>query len=192
MKRTIFFTLFLIGFLGAKAQDYYQSAGGGVINALHSYSFQEKSSGLFDEGSDMGSVPGIYYKATFGFEASRNTNFAISAMPFLGLYLSSQYGGFIGFDLPVYGEFYIGDIDDQHFYLQGGFSYSFVGADYFAGSIIGPRVGLGGQIDINRNLYSVHLSLAYGLNKSDVNSGWNTINDNRYLLNISFGYMFNY
>lgn len=105
------------------------------------------------------------YKSTLAFEG-RNNAFAISAYPFVGFYFSSESPSFFGAELPIVGEYVIGDLDDQCFYFGGGFSASFLASDVTGGAILGPQAGVGGQFYIADRLIGLRASYTYGINRN--------------------------
>jgi len=149
--------------LFSNAQDFYHGVGIQYNLGLFKYSYVSSSS---DVSNTAGvGIPGILYKASLSFEAGRSSNFAVSAYPFLGFMLSTTYGSYFGFELPVLAEFVKGDLDDQCFFIGGGFSYSYLNNGYDGGAIMGPQIGLGGQFEFRDNLVGLRGSFTYGVNQ---------------------------
>lgn len=135
--------------------------------------------GIYDGG--VAAVPGVLYKASYAI-SENGPSFAVSAYPYLGFNLNSREGGSLGFELPVLGEAYFGDLDDRCFFAGLGFSYAFIaesgsstefadGTTYSSGSIggpvMGPQIGLGGQFNLKDRLLGIRVSYTYGINKLD-------------------------
>lgn len=147
----------------SNAQDYYHGLGAQYNMGIFNYSYTAPG---IDYGFSGGvGVPGIVYKASLAFEAGRHSSFAISSYPFLGFMISTAYGSYVGFELPVLAEFVKGDLDDQCFYAGGGFSYSYLNNGGDGGAIMGPQVTLGGQFEVKDVLYGLRGSFTYGINK---------------------------
>lgn len=179
MKKTILIISLFIG-ITAKAQDYYQGAGLGILMGIYNQEYTTPFANITT--SNGATVPGIMYKGTLLFDDS----FGVTASPFLGFFLNSQGGSYLGFQLPLMAEYYVGDIDDQCFYLGGGFSYGFAAADGSGGPVLGPVLGLGGQFEIADNLYGLRANYTFGVNKErDVPAGWEYTKDTRGMLSIS-------
>jgi hypothetical protein len=192
MKKIIFLSTILIGFLGAKAQEYHHSYGLGGIYAMNTYTFVETNTGLHEFGGGVNAVAGGFYKAVFAFDVNNGDNFALSTAPLSGLNLSGSYGAF-GFDIPLYAEYYFGGIDDLCLYIQAGFSYTYISEANYYSSIIGPRFGIGAHFRLDTISYIVSLSLGYGLNnKGNQPSSVERTQDTRSLLNFSVGYLLDY
>ncbi len=138
----------------SNAQDYYHGVGGAWNTALFKTEF----------GTEGASVPLIFYKATLGFDVSRSSNFGISAYPGLGFFISTQQGSYGGFQIPIVGEYYFGDIDDKCFYMGAGFDVNGVVSDGSGGLVLGPHVGIGGQFEVRDNLIGIRGGYTYGVN----------------------------
>lgn len=167
----------------AKSQDLYHAAGGLLFGPM--YNLETENVSL--SGNSI--VPGLTYKGTLGFEINRSTNFGITAQPALGLggSFNSQSGvsegAYFGFQLPITGEIYFGDIDDNSFHLGAGIDYKYVNGM----ALFGPTAGLGGQFEINGRLIGLRGFYTLGLNsESDIY----TVRDSRNGINLAFYYVF--
>jgi hypothetical protein len=167
----------------AKSQEFYNAVGGtlfGIIYDLSSDNFSTSGSSI---------VPGVTYKGTLGFEINRSTNFGITVQPSLGLggEFNSQSGAsqdaYFGFQLPITGEVYFGDIDDKSFHIGAGIDYKYVNGL----ALFGPTVGLGGQFEVKDRLIGLRGFYTLGLNsESDVY----TVRDSRNGLNLALYFVF--
>jgi hypothetical protein len=189
MKKSILIFTLLFS-LTAKSQDFYNSLGIGFLAGTYN---QEYTSPYSDVTSNVTvGVPGIMYKGTLGFEVSRSTSFGITLSPFLGFNYNNQGGSYFGFQIPLMGEFYFGDIDDNCFYLGGGFSYGNVkDSSDDGGPVLGPILGLGGQLEIADRIIGLRANYTFGVNKeSDIPSGWEYTKDSRGMFSVSLYYTF--
>ncbi len=163
MKKMIFVILTMTS-LSASSQDYYHAIG---VGALSGYYIEPNSfTGAFTYG--------INYKASLGWEVGRDNAFAISAYPFLGITgaFSSRDGarGSLGFELPVNGEYYFGEIDDKNFFLGAGINIMSVrDSEGFGGRIFGPNIGIGGNFEMFGQPIGIRLGYTLGVNKP---KGW--------------------
>jgi hypothetical protein len=55
--------------------------------------------------------PLVSYKATFALELSEQMNLGVSAYPGVGGFVSKSSGSTLGYQLPVVGELYFGDME---------------------------------------------------------------------------------
>lgn len=183
MKKLFLISVLFIA-LGAKSQDFYHGLGGGILVGTFTQEYTTPFSNVSSTGGAY--VPGIMYKATLGFDISRKTSFGVTASPFLGFFLSSQQGSYFGFQLPVMGEYYFGDIDDNCFYLGGGFSYGLLDDGSVGGSVLGPVLGLGAQFEVRDVLYGLRANYTLGVNKErDVPADWEYTKDSRGMISLS-------
>ena len=165
----------------AQAQDYYHGIGAQALLGLYNY----------DNESTPKLVPSIMYKATLGFELSRRKHFAVSAYPSVGFnYESNELGSssYFGYQIPILGELYLGDIDDQNFNVGLGFSYGSISyGDGFDGTILGPVLNIGGQLEVKDQLLGFKASYTHGLNK-DANI-ISSISQSRSMIGLSVYYV---
>lgn len=180
MKKIIFMFSLAFG-LNASAQEFYHGIGAQINFGIFNYDIKTEFGE--ESGTDAVSIPGIVYKATLGFETGRRKYFAISSYPFVGFYLSSQSGGFVGAELPILAEYYLGDLDDNHFFFNGGFTLAYLNNGGYGGSVVGPKFGLGGQFSIGDRYISVHGGYTLGLNKRD-----EFISDKKSMINLGIIY----
>ena len=73
-------------------------------------------------------------------------------------------GSFLGAQLPIMGEYYLGDIDDKCFYFGGGFNAAFMASGDGGGPILGPVFGLGGQFEVKKRLIGLRANYTLGIN----------------------------
>ena len=179
-------TVFTMSF--SYAQEYYHGLGLQYDMGMFNYSYTTSS---LDYSCNCGAgVPGVVYKASLAFEAGRNSNMAISSYPFLGFYLSSTAGSYLGVELPVLFEFYTGDLDDNTFFAGAGFSYSFIASDDEGGVIMGPQVGIGGQFPVRDKLIGIRGAYTLGINKrNDIPADATVSKDKKYLIGLGFYYV---
>lgn len=139
--------------------------------------------------SNIFGTPGIYYKATYTFGANKVTP-AISAYPYVGAFLQGGSGS-IGAELPIMGEVYFGDIEDLAFNIGAGFNFSYWANDLDNGSVVGPRLELGGQFYISGKLMGIRAGYTHGLTKTVYYEydGTEHSLDNK-LFNLGFHYYF--
>jgi hypothetical protein len=189
IKKIALLTVIICFSYAVKAQDYYHAIGAkynfGVFTkeyTIHGYS---------DSYSSAAMVPGVFYKAMLAFDIDRNSLFALAAYPFFGLSGvigtrgSSDNAG-IAFELPVVGEYMIGDPEDYHFYANVGLSFLAIAGREGSGVIFGPRIGVGGQFEVQDRFYGVKAALLYGINSdSNYDPDWVVTKQSRY--GISFG-----
>lgn len=150
----------------AKSQDYYHAIGGAYNIGIYNLAYNSVSENTnYSETSMLGSAL-IVYKATFAFEMSRSSSFAVSAYPGVGGYISTQYGSYLGYQLPVLGELYFGDMDDANFNFGAGFFYGGVSANGSGGAMMGPQLSIGGQFEFRDRLVALRGYYTLGLNKS--------------------------
>lgn len=186
--RKILLSILLLTSGSSFAQDYYHGIGaaGHMLFLKESYTNEVGSSSY----TGLTSVPLIFYKSTLGFDISRKSNFGISAYPGLGFFVSTQTGGYAGFQLPIVGEYYIGDIDDACFFFGGGFDINgSFRSDAAGGIVMGPHVDLGGQFEFRDQLIGLRLGYTYGVNKPDVPSGATDYKATRMTFNIGAYYV---
>lgn len=187
MKKIIF-SILLLSTGSSFAQDYYHGIGGAghMLYLKESYT-NENGSGSY---SGISGVPLIVYKATLGFDISRKSNFGISAYPGAGFFVNTQTGGYAGFQLPIVGEYYMGDIDDACFYFGGGFD---VNGTFTSGStggiVMGPHVDLGGQFEFRDQLIGLRLGYTYGINKPKTPIGVTDYKATKMTINIGAYYV---
>jgi len=82
--------------------------------------------------------------------------------------LNSRTGGSgtFGYELPINGEYYFGDMDDRNFFVGAGFNLMGVkNSEGYGGSIIGPQFALGGQFEFKDQLLGIRFGYTLGLNK---------------------------
>lgn len=88
-------------------------------------------------------------------------------------------------------EYVLGDLDDRCFYFGGGFSYGFVSNEDTGGAVMGPVLGLGGQLELKDNLIGVRGGYTIGINKEkNVPSGTEYQRDNRSAVVLTVYYVF--
>ncbi len=168
----------------AQAQDYYHGIGAQALYGIYSASF---------DGSSVSSavlIPSIMYKATLGFEISRDKSFAVSSYPSLGFNLNSQGGSSLGYQLPILAELYLGDIDDKNFHFGLGFSYGAAAYEGDGGSVLGPIIGLGGQFEFQDNLIGIRGTYTLGLNKSEGYTALDGYSESRSMIGLGVYYLF--
>jgi hypothetical protein len=185
--------------LNASAQDYYHGLGAKI--SLNSYKFVYELPSEFGQ-IDLSSndlLPSIVYKASVGFELNRKMYFAASAYPSIGAFYSSNYnsqsGGsssaYIGYDLPILGELYFGDIEDNAFHVGLGYELSGFKQDGVGRKTHGPQLSIGGQFLLRDRMYHLRFSYTHGLNKTrDIPSYVNVITDKTFIIGGSLIYMF--
>lgn len=183
MKKLFFISALLVVF-GAKSQEFHHALGAGGLFGIFNQEYTTSYSTNVT-ANEIAYVPGIMYKATLGFDITRNSSFGATASPFLGFFISN-YGSYLGYQLPLMAEYYIGDIDDNCFYLGGGFSYGFVNDGVAGGPVLGPVLGLGGQFEFRDRLYGLRGNYTIGVNKErDIPTGWESTRDSRGMLSLS-------
>lgn len=189
MKKIILSLSLFLG-LNSYAQDYYHAIGAAYNIGLYNLSYTSVSQNI-DLGitSTLG-CPMIVYKATLAFELSRSSSFAVTAYPGVGGFISSQSGSYVGYQLPVLGEMYFGDVDDANFNFGAGFFYGGILADGSGGAIMGPQASIGGQFEFRDNLIGLRGYYTYGVNKSrDLPSDAENVTDTKSLFGVSVHYL---
>jgi hypothetical protein len=192
MKRIALLTLIICFTYALKAQDYYHAVGLKINYGIFTYKYN--IGGFQEKTVDGGMVPGVFYKAMMAFEIDRNSMFAIAAYPYLGMSgvigsrgSSSDAG--LAFELPVVGEYMMGDPDDTHFYANVGLSFLAMATSGGSGTIFGPRVGAGGQFEIQDQLIGIKAALLYGINSNnDLDSSWENVKQSRIGFSIGLYY----
>lgn len=188
---TLFVTMSLLS-MTANAQDYYHGVGAKIVYGM--YRLNYTSSTIDYQGTNSAAVPALFYKASLDFSISRSTGFTISAYPFVGLAMNlnstSGASGSFGAGIPILGEIHFGDLDDACFFIGGGFSAAYLATIGFgSGSIVGPQLGLGGQLNLRNKLIGVRCGYTYGLNKTKTTDPDINISlDRRSMLSFSFYY----
>jgi hypothetical protein len=160
MKKTVIAVTIFTAMLSqkAQAQDFHHGIGAQILIGSHK----------LNDVREYFPAPAIMYKATLGFDLSENKFFAVSAYPCFGLnYQSNGYQSstYIGYQLPILGEIYLGDIDDINFNAGLGFSYGSISYDESKNTVIGPVFNIGGQFYFRESLVGVRASYTLGLNK---------------------------
>lgn len=136
-------------------------------------------------------VPGVVYKANLGFDISRDFHVSATAYPFLGFYLNTQTGGYLGAELPVLCELYFGDMDDFGGFFGAGGTMAFLGSsDSGGGAIVGPQAVGGLQFPLRDRMVALKIGYTYGLNKRDESVGITYSVDKRSML--SFGLLYKF
>lgn len=198
MKKIIFtFALAAMSFF-THAQEYYHGLGLSYLYYIGSTSYD--APGLTYDGVNVGGVPGITYKATLAFEAGKQSYFAISSYPTLGISFSSGGGSnSLGYQLPLLAEFYTSSPDEPGFVGGAGFSYGFAASDSFdsfgpsGGSVFGPMLSAGGQFDVKDKLIGVRGAYTYGLNKiKGLPAETTVIRDSKSMITLGVYYVFGY
>lgn len=169
------------------SQDYYQAIG--YVQSLGYFRYQATlTSGYLFDGIGIPFTSNGLYKATYTF----NDHFAVSAYPSAGISLYfDEYSDYISFgaEIPVTGEFFIGDLDDYSFYLGAGLCAGYMNANDFGGFYFGPHLGIGGQYYWLGNLYGLRLSYTYGINKTRTNLPVETVlEDSKKIFSLSVYY----
>jgi hypothetical protein len=165
MKSILTLILFLFA-VNSFGQDYYH--GLGCQYSIGLYNLEFTSPFLNYSGSVATAQQGVFYKATLAF----SDNLAVSAYPFLGINMtiSSRTGGtgFLGFELPVNAEFFLGDLDDGCFFVGAGLSYAYLttSSDIQGEGVFGPQIALGGQFNLKDNLYGIRAAYTIGINST--------------------------
>lgn len=174
----------------AQAQDYYHGIGAQAL--FGSYGIKGDLLGQPVDETEYKLVPSIMYKATLGFELSRRKHFAVSAYPCIGFnYESNEFGSssYFGYQLPILGELYLGDIDDQNFNIGLGLSYGSISYDAESnGSVFGPIINVGGQLEVKDQLLGFRASYTYGLN-SDADIKALGLTESRSMIGLSVYYV---
>jgi hypothetical protein len=171
----------------AQAQEYFHGIGAQALYGI--YSINGDIAGIDISSSSAVLVPSIMYKATLGFEISRDKSFGVSSYPSLGFNLNSQGGSSLGYQLPILAELYLGDIDDKNFHVGLGFSY---GAAAYAGDggvVLGPIVGIGGQFEFQDKLIGIRGTYTLGLNKSEGYTAGAGYSESRSMIGLGVYYM---
>ncbi len=155
--KNLFLTVLLggLGFM-SHSQDYYHGLGG-------QYSYVAFTS---PGDVDVMSTPGIFYKATLGFDTD-GPGIGISAYPYIGVFIQDGEGS-LGAEFPLMAEVYFGDFDDRNFNIGAGFSASYWYNGWTAGAVIGPKITLGGQFYLRESLLGLRLGYVYGMNRPDL------------------------
>lgn len=172
----------------AKSQDMYHSVGIGVLSGI----FYLDYDGPTVDYSGLVSVdaPGVFYRGNLAI----SDKLAISANPMIGFAFSgnSRTGGELvfGVELPVNAELYFGDLESNMFFLGAGATYGFVTDTYDGGGILGPQIAVGGQANIQDHIVGGRVSMAYGLNKVNLGSGYEVHQDRKMLLSLGLFYNF--
>ncbi len=186
MKKITFLVAMLCLSQQAKSQDYYHAIGGAYNIGLYQQEYTSVSENVDYSGTSALGVGLIVYKATLAFELSRSSSFAVSAYPGVGGYMSSRYGSYIGYQLPVLGEMYFGDVDDAHFNVGAGFFYGGISA---GGTIMGPQLSVGGQFEFRDQLIGIRGYYTLGVNKSkNFPADAENVVDKKSLFGVSFHY----
>lgn len=188
MKKLILIAVLAVGF-NAKSQEYYHGAGVGFMMGFFN---QEYTTPYSDVSENMAAfVPGVTYKATLAFEMNRSSSLGITAAPFLGFFLSSAGGSYLGYQLPIMAEYVLGDLDDRCFYFGGGFNYGFIADGFTGGTVVGPILGLGGQFEFRDQLIGLRGGYTIGVNKEkNVPAGTVYQRDSRSALTLTAYYVF--
>lgn len=189
MKKITLAALLFFSFQ-ARSQDYYHAIGGAYNIGMYNLAYNSVSENVnYSETSMLGSAL-IVYKATLAFEMSRSSSFAVSAYPGVGGYFSSRYGSYIGYQLPILGEFYFGDVDDANFNFGGGFFYGGVSSNGSGGAIMGPQLSIGGQFEFRDKLVGLRGYYTLGLNKSKyLPADATDVTDKKSLFGVSLQYI---
>jgi hypothetical protein len=164
MKKLIF-TFFLFFALTSGAQEKYRGIGIGHIQSRFSEHPPFELFGSSFENLKV-NILGVFYKSTIAFNnGRRNSMFALSMCPFLGLAYSSNannqssprevvFGREVSMEFPILFEYYIGGLDETNFFLSAGGT---INALFFDGGWrgitpdFGPQIGLGAQFEINES-----------------------------------------
>jgi hypothetical protein len=171
----------------AQAQDYYHGIGAQALYGV--YSINGDIGGIDISSTSAVLIPSIMYKATLGFEISRDKSFAVSSYPSLGFNLNSQGGSSLGYQLPILAELYLGDIDDKNFHFGLGFSYGAAAYEGDGGSVLGPIIGIGGQFELQDKLIGVRGTYTLGLNKSEGYVSGSGFTESRSMIGIGVYYL---
>jgi len=186
MKKITFMAAMLFFSQHAKSQDYYHAIGAAYNIGLYQQSYTSQIENIDYSGTSALGVGMIVYKASLAFEMSRSSSFAVTAYPGVGGYMSSRYGSYIGYQLPVLGELYFGDVDDANFNFGAGFFYGGISA---GGAIMGPQVSVGGQFEFRDQLVGLRGYYTLGVNKSkDFPSDAQNVVDKKSLFGVSIHY----
>lgn len=190
MKRIILLGVIFCFVMGVRGQDYYHAAG--LKANIGLFYLKYNQFGASEASIDGGSVPGLYYKAMLGFDIDRNSMLIVGAHPFLGVsgVLNSRSGvsdgAGVAFELPLVCEYLIGDIEEDHFSANVGLSFLAMATTDGSGTVFGPRIGFGGQMEIKDNYIGAEVAFLYGLNKrSGFDPTW--VITKQQNLGISFG-----
>lgn len=189
MKKVLFLICVSLFSMKSMAQDYYHGLGAQYNIGIFNYSYTTPEVEYGFSGS-LG-VPGIVYKASLAFEIDRKSNFAISSYPFVGFMISNSVGSYLGAEINALGEYVIGDLDDQCFYMGAGFALSYLNTGGDGGSVVGPQVGVGGQLEIRDQIYGVRAAFTYGINKGKyIPSDATNVKDSKMMIGIGVYYPF--
>ncbi len=169
VMRLIFLTLifYCIALNPLKAQ-YYKNGLGVQINIT---TLNESYSDAYGTVSSKKSfpIPGLAYKAAFGFELTRNVTLSLASYPFLGFTYNTQTGGYFGAEVPLLGEFFFGDVDWFGGFIGAGGTFSYAAiTNYGSGVVIGPQLEGGVQFPFGSRVVAVKLAYTHGLNKPNV------------------------
>jgi len=146
------------------AQEYRHGLGAQLTTGIFNSVYENEYGQVWDE-PEFAYVPGAVYKASVAFDINRDLSFSVAAYPFLGLNRNSLTGGYFGFELPILGEFFFGDIDDFGVFLGTGFNYGIIAhSGYGSGQIFGPTFDGGLQFPLREQIVELKLGYTLGLN----------------------------
>ncbi|MGB1037328.1 MAG: hypothetical protein ACPGYY_01695 [Bacteroidia bacterium] len=188
MKNNLFLTLIitLLSLGTTLAQDFYHSAGVGLSSIMYNQEYTTPLTHSSYSGSTA--TPGFVYNPTLSFEINRKMSFNLAAYPMLGFSVNSREGSSFGIELPVAGELFFGDMDDIGGFIGAGFAFGSSADDYWSGSILGPQLSAGGQLEIQGSVIKGRIGYTIGLNESPEESGIVYTTDKRNMLSLSLLY----
>lgn len=197
MNKIIFCLLLLIS--GSSfSQGYYHGLGFNISLNNYRFIYDDPIYGRIDN-SRLNLLPSLVYKASYGIILNSDCYFAASAYPAIGAMYSSSSNSqsgqttssYFGYDLPILGELYFGNLDDFAFHLGAGYDISSFRQNGIGRMTHGPQLSFGGQIFFRDQLYHIRFFYTKGLNKTkDIPSGVDVITDQRNYFGGSLIYMF--
>lgn len=196
MKNLLKLTLVLIFTIGANysdAQEYRHGLGIQLTTGIFNGVYENEYGQIYDE-PEYSYVPGAVYKASLAFDINRDLSFSIAAYPFIGLNRNSLTGGYFGFELPVLGEFFFGDIDDFGGFVGAGFNYGIIAhTGYGSGQIVGPTFDAGIQFPMKDRILELKLGYTLGLNNElEKHPDLTVTKDSRSIFSVGLLYMIGY
>ncbi|MEZ4844795.1 MAG: hypothetical protein R3A43_11135 [Bacteroidia bacterium] len=179
--------MLIISFQGF-SQSFYHAGGVGLSSIIYHQTYKT----AFVDADESGStgIPGFVYNPFLSFDVNRKTAFNIAAYPMLGFNLNSRSGGSLGFELPVVGELFFGDVTDAGGFAGLGFAFGAAADEYWSGSILGPQLSGGAQFEVQQNLVKLRAAFTIGLNKEGNTPDITYSKDSRNMLSLQLLYLF--
>jgi len=195
MKKSLFLLSILSIFAGISsfAQEYKHGLGVQLNISQFKESYSDNT-GLHNKVG-VAPVPGVVYKASLGFQFSRQTTFSLSSYPFVGYSFNSSQGGYFGAELPILAELFFGDVDYFGAFIGAGASYSYTTYEGFGdGVVMGPQIEAGLQFPLGERVAAVKLAYTYGLNDPSISAFPDRVytKSERGLFSVGFSYVFDY